>query len=342
MHSRIDSSKALLLRSLAAILSLGLALTASARDGVLEIDEACVSTGCFPGDAPGFPVTISDPGSYRLTSALDVTAEDPGTPAIDVRNNYVTIDLAGFQIEGRSSCTGTPPGPLVCSPSGARVAIEARFFAGIEVRGGGVHGLAEDGVVLGAAGVVRDLTATNNAGSGIVVGPGSLVFGNVPSRNGENGLVLARGSAALENRSAENGLFGLLLPADEQGCIVARNTLTLNGVDGLKALAGAGGCVIAENAFHGNGVDGLTDPDSSVVVRNTAISNGGNGYEVALGSVFRENVASRNDDFGISLDRDGAYSHNVSIGNTDGPITSGANRFGNYCEGPNTNSEFCP
>ena len=33
-----------------------------AGDGVLEISQACVSLGCFPGDGPGFPVT---PGKNR-------------------------------------------------------------------------------------------------------------------------------------------------------------------------------------------------------------------------------------------------------------------------------------
>jgi hypothetical protein len=49
-----------------------------AVDGVLEINQACVSVGCFPGDLAGFPVTISSTGSYRLTSSLDVTGE--GSP----------------------------------------------------------------------------------------------------------------------------------------------------------------------------------------------------------------------------------------------------------------------
>jgi hypothetical protein len=46
-----------------------------ASDGQLEINQACaVNTGCFPGDDPGFPVTITQPGSYRLTGNLDLSA----------------------------------------------------------------------------------------------------------------------------------------------------------------------------------------------------------------------------------------------------------------------------
>ena len=62
---------------------LALALMASpalAVDGVLEINQTCaVLTGCFAGDAPGFPVTMDSttPGkSFRLTSDLGANACD--------------------------------------------------------------------------------------------------------------------------------------------------------------------------------------------------------------------------------------------------------------------------
>src|SRR5438046_162421 len=39
-----------------------------ASDGVVEINQArALAGGVTRGDAPGFPVTISQPGSYRLT-----------------------------------------------------------------------------------------------------------------------------------------------------------------------------------------------------------------------------------------------------------------------------------
>ena len=34
-----------------------------AGDGAYEINQACVDTGCFPGDAAGLPVTITTPGT---------------------------------------------------------------------------------------------------------------------------------------------------------------------------------------------------------------------------------------------------------------------------------------
>ena len=77
---------------LAPLLSLALATSAIASDGVLEINQTCAGqTGCFAGDAAGFPVTISASGSYRLTSNLTVPNEN--TEGIVVSANDVGIDL---------------------------------------------------------------------------------------------------------------------------------------------------------------------------------------------------------------------------------------------------------
>ena len=47
-----------------------IAAPGAASDGVLEINQTCaVNTGCFPGDAPGFPVHLdgTPSKSYALT-----------------------------------------------------------------------------------------------------------------------------------------------------------------------------------------------------------------------------------------------------------------------------------
>ena len=63
---------------------------ATATDGVVLIDQARALAGnVTPGDAPGFPVTISEPGSYRLASDLEsdnggilIAADDDRRPAV--------------------------------------------------------------------------------------------------------------------------------------------------------------------------------------------------------------------------------------------------------------------
>ena len=114
MRSRVASI-------LAVLLAVGVSTAALAVDGVLEINQTCaVNTGCFAGDAAGFPVTITQPGSYRLTGNLDLTAV-PGTNAI-VLQATVTLDLGGFAIVGPVTCTGVGA-TLSCGPAGAQTGV---------------------------------------------------------------------------------------------------------------------------------------------------------------------------------------------------------------------------
>src|SRR5262245_3116596 len=81
---------------------------------VVLIDQKSAQSGkVTEGDAAGFPVTISEPGSYRLNSNLVVT--DASVTVIEITANDVTLDLAGFSIIGPNSCGGTP---VVCTMSG--------------------------------------------------------------------------------------------------------------------------------------------------------------------------------------------------------------------------------
>ena len=61
---------------------------ALAADGVDEINQtSALAGGITPGDAAGFPITLTEPGSYVLTSNLSVPA---GTSGIDVGAPGVT------------------------------------------------------------------------------------------------------------------------------------------------------------------------------------------------------------------------------------------------------------
>lgn len=56
-----------------AALVAGLVLAAGpalASDGRLEIHQACVTAGCFPGDGPGLPVQVPAGASAVMTSSL--------------------------------------------------------------------------------------------------------------------------------------------------------------------------------------------------------------------------------------------------------------------------------
>ena len=100
-------------------LSLWLAPRVEAVDGVVLIDQNRALAGnVTPGDFPGFPVTISRPGSYRLSGNLEVT--DPDITAIEITADHVTLDLNGLSIQGPlDRCSGFLK-PAWCSSASLR------------------------------------------------------------------------------------------------------------------------------------------------------------------------------------------------------------------------------
>ena len=91
----------------AGALCAGTAQAAPVTDGVTQIDQNKALAGSVtPGDAPGFPITITRPGSYRLTSNL--TVPDADTTAIEIAADHVTLDLNGFAILGPTDCSQSP------------------------------------------------------------------------------------------------------------------------------------------------------------------------------------------------------------------------------------------
>jgi hypothetical protein len=128
------------------VLSLLWGISAFASDGVLEINQACaVNSGCFTGDDPGFPVTISESGSYRLTGSLEVSSADD--TAIDIDASRVAIDLNGFQVKGPVVCGNVP---LECNESGTGIGISSGRDRH-SIRNGFIHGFGHIGINLRGA-----------------------------------------------------------------------------------------------------------------------------------------------------------------------------------------------
>lgn len=104
---------------------------AAASDGALEISSACIATGCFAGDTPGFPVETQAGKRYILTN--DLTLPSANTDGINLATS-ATLDLNGFALVGPATCTGSP---AVCVGSGSGNGIitaagaTARSFAAV-------------------------------------------------------------------------------------------------------------------------------------------------------------------------------------------------------------------
>lgn len=241
---------------------IGLALPAFATDGVLEINHACaVDTGCLPGDAPGYPITLSAPGSHRLTGNLNPS----GPRAILISTGNATVDLNGFVV----SCQGAPSPGLHClGVDGAPPATRE----GNEIRNGVVRGGGDAAVHLGDRSRVERVRAEAAIGNGIEVGTGSVVSGCAAYRN------------------FGDGFFA------EAGSLIERNVSSLNGSAGIRA---GWGSTISENTALGNTGAGIVAGGGASVQRNTMQSNSDYGLSTIFGGVYRENTISLNGAGGV-------------------------------------------
>jgi hypothetical protein len=253
-------------------------------DGVILIDQKrALQGGVSPDDAPGFPVTISQPGSYRLSGNL--TVPDASTTGIEITASHVTVDMNGFAIIGPNVCTGSP---ATCTFSGGGVGIHAGSFQvgvvapdGVRVMNGSVRGMGFHGVRLMGSGTMVRVTTQNNGGPGIVVGAGSVIDSSALQNGGTTGIISlnVRGSIATENRGV--GIFV------RQGGVASGNYSAQNGGDGISATKGS----LAQNSATLNKGFGISVTCPASVVGNVALDNTlGNLRLIGAGCVGTDNV----------------------------------------------------
>jgi len=171
-----------------------------------EINHAkAIAGGVTPGDAPGYPVTISLAGSYKLMGILSVP--NANTSAIVITANHVTLDLNGFIIHGTTVCTGEPV--TSCTPSsGSGVGVNASGHKAIVVRNGQVFGMGRTGVSVGTNSRVEQVIVQSNGGDGIVADSSSVVTGCHATGNGGDGIFVNSG-AVTNNVADHNGSVGI-------------------------------------------------------------------------------------------------------------------------------------
>ncbi len=156
-----------------------------AVDGVILIDQNKALAGnVTPGDAPGFPVTITQSGSYRLSGNLSLP--DENTNGIEIRADNVSLDLNGFNIGGPGRPAANP-----LATYGPGHGVVSTFFEGGQlsnfkntlVTNGSVSGVGANGINLQARSIVTKMRIHNNGGAGIVTRNESLVADNVVTDN---------------------------------------------------------------------------------------------------------------------------------------------------------------
>jgi hypothetical protein len=218
--------------------------SAIADEGQIEINQArALQGGITPGDAPGFPVTISQPGSYRLTGNLLVKgATAPNTDGIQIEADDVLLDLAGFVL--RCERPGLPL-PLACpGAGGVGDGIDVAGVRHVRIENGAVVDFARHGVFVAtgseayrladlrisghgsvginsyARGTVEKSLLTGNAGYGLGSWSGSdvTVLDSLTAGNGSGGVTRSTGDLALSRSVFVDGLNNVT-SADYLGCI---------------------------------------------------------------------------------------------------------------------------
>lgn len=272
-----------------------IASPALASDGILEINQACATqSGCFTGDAPGFPVIISQAGSYQLTSNL--SEQDRSRSLIRLTTSDVSIDLRGFVMSYPS--TG----------AGQAIGIDGGSANRSSVRNGVLKNAGGDCVSLGNRGRVEEM---------------------VISGCGQRGISLAGGAIIRDNQVEDTGFEGIAAQGSpmviDNFVIRAGRTQAAEGIEvGVAAL-------IRGNVVRlGSGV-GIRVGQRSNVEGNVIDSNVGNGISADAHSLIRSNTAVANSGTGIRFDpypggsgvTSGLVVHNVTNDNFIGIYAAG-------------------
>ena len=162
---------------LAALTGSAMWTPAWAQSDVNLIDQRlAIAGGATPGDTPGYPITTSRPGSYRLSSNLNVPG---GADGILITADGVTIDLNGSQINGTKN-------------GDHFVGVNGGDQHRITVRNGGINNMGTGILINGSAAVIEGVTVANNAGNGIQVGEHCMISRNIVVGNSGDGIDAGR------------------------------------------------------------------------------------------------------------------------------------------------------
>jgi len=272
---------------MAAVLVVGLSSSLQAVDGVWLITQSGALSGYVtPGDAPGFPVTITQPGSYRLAGNL--TVPTVFFTAIEITTDDVTLDLNGFSILVASSRCITAGG-MPCPAQGRGIDAENRD--NIAVLNGTVRGMGGIGIFLGSNARVDKVSVIDNGNGGIATSQNSVVTGNKAQGNGgiagifAGNYSIAQGNVALRN--TRDGIHA------GSGSTVQGNTSNFNGMDGISV--GVASTVIGntarQNARFGLGLAASTFPNDTIGYANNVVTYNGQA-QVSGGTSLGQNLCN--------------------------------------------------
>jgi len=254
------------MRFLGALLfTLLLAQPALAGEGVIEINEARVAAGGItPCDAPGYPVSICDAGSYRLTS--DLHFPSASSNAIVVIASDVTIDLNGMTIRGDNTCSVGANGWVTsCAVEATLRAIDGGTR--MTLRNGRIRGASASCVYADREAVIQDVVVAECGNAGIRVGDRSRLSNVSALRTRYYGIQTSTGCVVREAVVASNSNSGLYLGI---GSTAERVSATANGYAGIQMYS----ATLSGFSAQANGANGVNAETGSLVESGTIRDNG--------------------------------------------------------------------
>lgn len=245
------------------------------------------------------PVTLSQPGSYYLTTNLTGAA---GQHGITITGARVTLDLMGFELRG---------------VAGSLSGIFLNAATSPHIRNGNISGWGQDGINgnNGGGGVIEELRVGSNARYGISFNSGSQVRKCVVAGNGDVGILLSNDVEVDDCVASGNGTHGIQAGTGStiRRCMTVGNAaagITGSGLDGLNVIecnaefntsgiATLGQTIVKDSFARSNTVAGIAVGPASLVTGCNASDNGTNGISVDLGSTVQGCIAENNKGHGI-------------------------------------------
>ena len=248
------------------------------------------------------PYTISQPGSYYLTTNLTGAS---GSTGIVVAADSVVIDLNGFTLAGSGGFSGvgisgggaglTVRNGTVRNWGGGGIDVSAAYegrFEKLRVS----NGIGAIGLRVGNLCLVRDCTARQNS-VGIIVGRRSTVSDCVAESN-NNGNIVAADGCTVKDCKVNGGSQGILAGND-----ATLERCTAYNVLGNGITAGTGSvvtvCIANLNGF-GSPTHGIVVGPRSRVADCVASANQGYGILAGEACILRSCVTEANTTGGIN------------------------------------------
>lgn len=291
-----------------------------------------------PASCADFPIQLnagSERRSYRFAETIQMPA-GCNKDGIDIQTGNVTLDMAGFALEGQGSAgtdqdgieIGDPGGPIfvgsVVIRNGAvslfdGIGINGPYTNRTLVEGMNITSNGGGGILVGTSAMIINSHSSSNTGVGISVQAGSLIDGSISNSNTLEGIVVgdfinpnATGGMVINSTASFNGSTGIALTA--AGVTLRDSSSTKNSGHGVYI---ENETVVAGNDIHSNTLDGIhiVGP-SNRIEDNQLTKNSARGLN-ALGAGAVDNTIIRN-----TADANTIAAFGVAAGNMLGTVVA--------------------